>query len=251
MILSKEHSFVFIKGKKVAGTSVEVLLSSICGSEDIITPITPIDEKYRIECGYRCAQNYGANNEEHSNYISSVNSFKKEEMIHIKHPKGTYYNHMPFTKLIDIYGDISKEWFIFAVERCPYYKIISLANMQLNFKHYQNSGKPMESTSGSLKQKISEMIKSKIINNVKNIDLYKDHEGNVKTNFLKYERLHEDIERLMTRLHVKTYPNLPHLKKGIPASNIDLYDIFSKEQLKTINDIFHQEFELYGYEMII
>lgn len=45
MILSKEHKFVFIKGRKVAGTSVEVFLSEICGKNDIITPITPIDEK--------------------------------------------------------------------------------------------------------------------------------------------------------------------------------------------------------------
>ena len=38
MILSKKNKFLFIKGRKVASTSVEVFLSSFCGTEDIITP---------------------------------------------------------------------------------------------------------------------------------------------------------------------------------------------------------------------
>ena len=81
MILSKKNSFIFVKGKKVAGTSVEVFLSSICGTEDIITPITPIDERYRINRGYQCAQNYGANSDDHNKYISSVTSSPQEEFI--------------------------------------------------------------------------------------------------------------------------------------------------------------------------
>lgn len=38
MIISKKHKFIFIKPQKTAGTSVELLLSQICGYEDIITP---------------------------------------------------------------------------------------------------------------------------------------------------------------------------------------------------------------------
>jgi hypothetical protein len=250
MILSKDNLFVFIKGKKVAGTSVEVLLSSICGPEDIITPITPIDEKYRVKCGYRCAQNYGANNEDHNNYISSVNSPLQEDLIHVKHPKSAYYNHMPLTRVLDLFGEITEEWLVFAVERCPYHKIISLANMQLGFKQYQKSGKVMESDIESLKSKISEIINNKKMENVKNIDLYKDREGYVRTHILRFEKLHEDIEKLMMRLHVKAYPKLPHLKKGISTNKIELSDIFSIEQLKTINEVFYQEFDLYGYKMI-
>jgi hypothetical protein len=55
MILSEMNKFVFIKGKKVAGTSVEVALASICGSNDIITPITPIDEQCRVSSGQPAA----------------------------------------------------------------------------------------------------------------------------------------------------------------------------------------------------
>ena len=43
MILSRKFRFIFIKGRKVGGTSVEMALSTICGPDDIVTPITPID----------------------------------------------------------------------------------------------------------------------------------------------------------------------------------------------------------------
>jgi hypothetical protein len=49
MILSRAHGFIFIKGLKVGGTSVEIALSTICGTDDIVTPITPIDELKRID----------------------------------------------------------------------------------------------------------------------------------------------------------------------------------------------------------
>ena len=39
MILSHKHKFVFVKNRKVAGTSVEVALSPHCGPDDILTVI--------------------------------------------------------------------------------------------------------------------------------------------------------------------------------------------------------------------
>ena len=61
MILSESNQFVFIKGRKVAGTSVEVGLTSLCNYQDILTPITPIDEVTRFRETGLMAQNYGAN----------------------------------------------------------------------------------------------------------------------------------------------------------------------------------------------
>jgi hypothetical protein len=39
MIISHKHKFIFIKPQKTAGTSVELMLSRICGDKDIITPL--------------------------------------------------------------------------------------------------------------------------------------------------------------------------------------------------------------------
>ena len=42
MLLSKKYKFIFIKSKKVAGTSVEVLLSNQICNKDIVTPVSTL-----------------------------------------------------------------------------------------------------------------------------------------------------------------------------------------------------------------
>ena len=46
MIISHRHRFIFLKPRKVAGTSVEVALAQHCGDEDIITPIGAFNPKW-------------------------------------------------------------------------------------------------------------------------------------------------------------------------------------------------------------
>jgi hypothetical protein len=59
MIISHKHKFIFIKPHKTAGTSVELLLSRICGINDIITPFGfDPDPKVRLKNNAKSPQNY-------------------------------------------------------------------------------------------------------------------------------------------------------------------------------------------------
>ncbi len=62
MISSHRHKFVYLKARKVAGTSVEVALARHCGEGDIVTPIGSFNPKWdeeeyahpgRMRRGYR------------------------------------------------------------------------------------------------------------------------------------------------------------------------------------------------------
>lgn len=46
MIVSHRHRFIFLKPRKVAGTSVEVALAPLCAEDDIVTPVTEYDPRW-------------------------------------------------------------------------------------------------------------------------------------------------------------------------------------------------------------
>lgn len=58
MIICHERKLIFIKTKKVAGTSMEIALSEFCGPSCVITPMSPADAETRAALGRRGAQNY-------------------------------------------------------------------------------------------------------------------------------------------------------------------------------------------------
>jgi len=58
MIISHTRKFIFIKTKKTASSSMEVALGKYCEKEDVITPLTDIEESYRRKYYVRGAQNY-------------------------------------------------------------------------------------------------------------------------------------------------------------------------------------------------
>jgi len=250
MILSKKHKFIFIKGKKVAGTSIEVLLSHLCGNQDIVTPITPIDERSRFHSSGTCAQNYACNPEEHHSFISLIKSNNDKELENILLPKGKYYNHMPLKEVLYLQKDISEDWLVFAAERDPYSKIISYANMQIKFNEYLNDGKPMLSDLKSLKHQIERNFDDGTYLDVKNIDLYKDPSNIIKTVIIKYDDLDNQLSEIISQLGIINHPPLKQYKAGLSSNKIDPFSIYTKKQLHQINETFEEEFLQFDFNFL-
>ncbi|MEM6484044.1 MAG: sulfotransferase family 2 domain-containing protein [Pseudomonadota bacterium] len=93
MVISHRHKFIFVKTAKTAGTSVEVVLSQICGEEDVVTP------------------------------------FGIEEHGHVPRNYYGYYNHMPAHEIINRVGEeVWAHYLTFTVERNPWDKVVSHYN---------------------------------------------------------------------------------------------------------------------------
>lgn len=60
MVISHTRQLIFVKTKKVAGSSFEIALSSVCGPDCVITPLARGDEQARYGLGFRGAQNFEA-----------------------------------------------------------------------------------------------------------------------------------------------------------------------------------------------
>ncbi len=58
MIICHPLRIIFLKTKKVGGTSFEIALSGFCGPDCVITPLVAPDEALRARLGHRGAQNF-------------------------------------------------------------------------------------------------------------------------------------------------------------------------------------------------
>ena len=72
MIVSRKHKFIFIKGKKVGGTSLEIALSKFLAATDIVTPIVPEDEAIREALHYVGPRNYRVPARQIANEVASL-----------------------------------------------------------------------------------------------------------------------------------------------------------------------------------
>jgi hypothetical protein len=246
MILSKTHRFIFIKGLKVGGTSVEIALSAICGPDDIVTPITPIDELDRLEPSAG-ARNYSADPMAELAYLEALRHTAVRDAAKLGGPPTVYYNHMALRDVLRLYGPDAVDYRVVCVERHPYAKIFSWANHKLSFEAYQTGGE-MRCDWGELKVYLDRAIEDRNILAVKNIDRYRRPDGSISAHVMRFEDLADEVRQFINSLGIEYRSRFPHAKKGILANDLDPRDLLNTRQIGLINEMFAEEFETFQYE---
>jgi hypothetical protein len=249
LILSKKFGFVFIKGKRVGGTSVEIALSTICGSHDIVTPIAPIDELERMRLGAR-AQNYAAAPECEDAYMRQIQTSPRHMLAQISVPKERYYNHMPLREVIAVYGAEVSSFDIICVERSPFAKILSWANWLASSEAYLSGGK-LQTDLEALRRSVDRIFDTGEFAEVKNIDLYRGEDGRVAAYALRHEELEADLRTFLSSRGISRLPNLPRVKAGLMSDHLNPREFFSTDQLRKINDVFSEEFDTFSYSRLL
>ncbi|NVK26729.1 MAG: sulfotransferase family 2 domain-containing protein [Flavobacteriia bacterium] len=228
MIVSHKHKFIFVKTKKTAGTSVEIALSSICGPDDIITPITPADEEYRAELNYRSAQNYVIP-------FSRYNLKDFGRMI-LQKKRLIFYNHMPAVQIKRYIGaDIWNSYFKFTIERNPYDKFVSLYYWKGGDEQFGNMTKFIESgvaISGDGKQ-------------------YYNIDGKLAVDSVyRFESLDAAMADISQKLNLETPLELPKKKtKGHTRVNkVHYSEKLNQTEREWIEKNFSKEIEMFDYQ---
>lgn len=227
MIISHKHKFIFIKTEKTAGTSIEIALSEICGPEDIITAISPEDEKYRKELGFRTKQNYLIPFSKYSkrDFFDFISSRKRLK----------FFNHIG---AVEIKRLISKEqwneYFKFTFERNPFDKLISY--------YYWRGGEELYPT-------VMDFIKSDKAAKIKGFELYTENSKIEVDAIYKYEKLAEALLDLSEKLDLKKSLTLPEKRaKGNKRKNKGSYQsILSEEEREWAEKVFARELAFHNY----
>ena len=229
MIISHKYKFIFLKTNKTAGTSIEIALSGICGADDIISPISPEDEKTRSELGYRGPQHHLASAGEYG--IIDV-----AKLLLKGRKKNRFYNHMPASAVKAlIAGETWNTYYKFCFERNPWDRVISLY-------YWRCKTEPRPS--------IAEFINSGVLKRLKRkgLELY-SIDGKVAVDQMyRFEKISEELESIRERLGITEELQLPHAKSRFRKDKRSYRDILDAEQQARIAELFSDEIDLMGYE---
>ena len=259
MIYSKKNNFLFLKGVKVAGTSVEIALSKLCGNQDIISPIANIDERTRVQLKIRHAQNYGPSRKHIKEFIQWLMDVPTDQITSRQAPKGIVNNHMPLRRIYKTLGTLHPEIRdanIFAIVRSPYEQILSRINHKINFQSYKTTGEAMKATQADLRQTLDkhvQKLQGRAIEDFrsKNYQIYdSSFDSSIQVKFIRFENLAEELQQTLKDIGIEKELELPFTKKGLKSSNNLFKEIATDEQIKVINQYHKKDFSRFGYDMI-
>lgn len=250
MIFSQKHKFIFIKGRKVAGTSLEIALSPHCGPHDILTPISPADELKRLALGGR-PQNY-AGQEIEAQYLALVQAGDFEAAIKTRVHSATaypFFNHMSLAAVEKLLDPPAQDYTLVYATRNPYQKVASLANMYVSFQNY--AGKPMENTQEDIRKSIIRFFETGQYILAHNRALYQSQRRYKARFIVRQEHLAADYKSLCAHFDLPADTSeMPHAKQGAGGEGYALEALFTRAQLDIINTDFADEFRDNGYETI-
>ena len=239
MLASFEHNFLFIKTRKTAGTSLEIELSRHCGAADIVTPIGPEDERFRIEEGVY-PRNYSDDPNLEENYreilrsrnIEAALNFLTSHKAHL-----LYYSHMSAGEIRDRidrrFWDRARK---ISIDRHPYEKVVSQAYFRkARYKRFE--ARTMDD--------IFEVVIAE--GRYRNVDLYSIGGEIVADFLLRFEQLAQWPAMLTSRLQLPPLRDLPRAKGGYRIDNTAAKDILTAAQKLRIQEVCREEFLHFGW----
>jgi hypothetical protein len=224
MIVSHGHRLIFVKTKKTAGTSVEIALSVNVGPRDIVTRLTPADEETRAECGGVGPQN---------DRIPATR-WRGSEFRRLRPGRWPVFrNHMPARDIRRILPRWWDEYLTFSIVRNPWDAVVSAYSW--------HCGRTRETVT------LSEFISSGRAARVASWPILSDGGVVLLDEVVRYERLHEDMERLSERTGLDP-AQLPHAKAQFRGERRHYRELMSRSDRDRVASMFRNEITYFGYE---
>ena len=227
MILSHKHRFIYIKTIKTASSSIEAMLSRICGPEDVITPTSD----HLMTGERRAPQNYRLNHPLVPKRPLIRKLLLRPERYY--HPTIGFYEHIPASRIKAYVGDeIWNSYYKFTFERNPWDKQVSWYVYKTKSKAHRPS--------------FDSFMANKDRAYVWNYSLY-TIDGETAVDFLgRYENLNEDLAHALKTIGIENAA--PLQKHNVFRNGADYHKFYNDKTRKLVEDWYAPEIEMFGYE---
>ncbi|MBG88450.1 MAG: hypothetical protein CMO80_16330 [Verrucomicrobiales bacterium] len=239
MLVSHRKKFIYTKTMKTASTSVEIFFERYC-----------LPEGAWKETGRRPETVTAAG-------IVGVRG---------RYPKGIFYNHMPACEIRDLLEPkIWEEYFKFTCIRNPFDKMISGFTMWskgkrkrertiagkiiAGFRRLRGRANPVDLATGNTE---IERFRSWVIQggHVDDRDKYMIAGQECVDEFIRFERLEEDLARVCAKLDIPfDVSSVPRYKTHQRKHQIPIREYYDAETEKRVRELYAWEFERFKYEM--
>lgn len=248
MILSFTHRFIFVRGRKVAGTSIEMALSTICGQNDVVPAMIPVDERMRQEMNGHCGAYSDTPSLERA-YVKLSTESPLEQLHRLHPPRARFSAHTSLAEIREAYGARIDDFHVVVAQRCPYGRVLSALNMAQSFDRYQRGG-AMRGDTAAAPRLFDRAHERGRLHQLRNIDLYRGWDAAKTATVIRYEHLQTGLDAFLAKIGHLGPVVAPHAKKGRMANTLDPAAVLRPDQIATINAIFADEFEAFGYRRI-
>ncbi len=268
MIFLKSQNIIFLKAKKIAGTSVEIALSANANAQDIVTPFSMYDECVRYDLGFQTPVNWAVNHEKEERHLQRIKRFHKlyhtpflpyfEVYWTLRRRLGfspiahksrgdkdstVFYAHMTADDIARQLGrDVFLNAYKVAVVRHPYDQLISHVyfrlrkTLELNFLRRADERAFNNTVDRILREELSIS------------DHYMFENQWIVDHPIRYEHLREDLKILEDSKGLKLVQHLPHTKHTFRKDRRPAHEVLTKDQMRRCFEKSRIEFEMFGYE---
>ncbi len=239
MIASFSKNFIYIRTRKTASTSTEIVLGSWCGPEDIVTPVGVDDELTRLDYG-GSPRNFATDRELEAAYRRSLPTADRKAIavLYKRIMQALHFHH--HMSALEVRSMVEPAFwdsaFKFTVERHPYEKVVSLT-------YWRNRQRDLAGR--ELSRALDEMIDGA---EFRNFDLYAAEGKPIVDKVLRYEKLSEELAAVAKRMGEALPPVLPLSKGHYRKDRSPASQLLSDAQKARVREICREEFELMGYD---
>lgn len=239
MIAAFSRNFVFIRTRKTASTSTEIVLGSWCDELDIVTPVGVEDELMRLDYG-GSPRNFCLDSSLEAEYRATIQTRDARAIAVIYRrvmEKLDFHHHMGASELISrLPADFWDRAFKFSVDRHPYDKVVSLAYWR---------GRKLIEKGASINDLLDEVVEK---GEYRNFDLYSVDGSVVVDRVFRYENLWSELSALAEQVGGAIPARPPKAKSRYRRDRQPAGNLLSQQQKHRVYDICREEFALLGYE---